>query len=97
METLTNYFTKAYSRQCECEADDMGIAITARACYNTAEGCKIFKKMNEVGHNHRTSYNQTHPGDLDRYEKLTEMSKTENYEAYSNCKNLRNSWKRVRI
>ena len=97
METLTNYFTKAYSRQCESEADDMGIAITARACYNTAEGCKIFKKFNEVSHNHRTSYNQTHPGDLDRYEKLTEMSKTENYEAYSNCKQLRNSWKQVRI
>ena len=97
METLTNYFTMAYSRQCECEADNLGIAITARACYDTAEGSKIFKKFNEVSNNHRTSFAKTHPGDLDRYEKLTEMSKNENWNTYTNCKSLRNSWMQIRI
>ena len=95
MNNIMEYLQNAHSRQCETEADVLGIAITARACYDTTEGSNIFNKFNKISHNHRTSFNKTHPGDLDRFENLTKLSEKENWKAYDSCKHLKKSWSRV--
>lgn len=93
IEKASSLLDKAYSRHCEEDADELGLMILARTCiYDPSKGSLIFKKFNEVSHNHRTSYDQTHPGDMDRYERLTELSmKIKD----NGCKSYKNSWGKV--
>ena len=87
----------AYSRECECEADELGITLAARACYDTTKGANIFKKFDKVHQKKmsRTNWLSTHPGDVDRYETLLKLSKEHNWKNYSNCNYLKSSWARL--
>eukprot|EP00599_Poterioochromonas_sp_BG-1_P005530 CAMPEP_0173140788 /NCGR_PEP_ID=MMETSP1105-20130129/5103_1 /TAXON_ID=2985 /ORGANISM="Ochromonas sp., Strain BG-1" /LENGTH=435 /DNA_ID=CAMNT_0014053859 /DNA_START=33 /DNA_END=1340 /DNA_ORIENTATION=- len=48
--TIAQYLDAAYSRECEEEADTLGIELAARACYDTKKGTKMFEKL----HNYAT-------------------------------------------
>ena len=71
--------------------------MAARACYDTAKGANVFRKFDKMNNNRlsRTSWLSTHPGDVDRYEALIELSKQQNWKNYSNCSNLKSSWAKL--
>lgn len=93
---LHRFLSASYSQHHELEADEMGIALAARACFDTRIAPLTFQKM----HQHHLESNRelygsadtnrrgisdflsTHPPSLERYEKLTQASMEENPEKY---------------
>jgi Zn-dependent protease with chaperone function len=86
----------AHSRENEREADDLGVQLAARACFDTIKGTRVMRKM----HDHSISaaatpptdssiirMMDTHPPTLERFEHLQRKSQTENPSKYSdqNC------------
>ncbi|KAL7577371.1 hypothetical protein ACA910_002101 [Epithemia clementina (nom. ined.)] len=48
LATLRSALSAAHSREHEREADDLGLRITARACYNTVAGAEVMYKMHQA-------------------------------------------------
>jgi Zn-dependent protease with chaperone function len=96
---LHRFLSASYSQHHELEADEMGIALAARACFNTRIAPLTFKKMHQhhlessnrelygsVDTNNRrgiSDFLSTHPPSLERYENLTLASLEENPEKYA--------------
>lgn len=45
LATTVQYLDASYSRECEEEADRLGIELAARACYDTKKSAKILEKL----------------------------------------------------
>jgi predicted Zn-dependent protease len=85
----------SFSREHETEADELGVILAARACYNTQLGSNVMKKMHDhqaglagepTSNSHLLHLLDTHPPSLDRYNKILKQSETENPRKYdSNC------------
>jgi predicted Zn-dependent protease len=56
----------AYSRANETQADNLGLLIAARACYDTEKAHMFFTHLREHGIQTPTSYLDTHPADHER-------------------------------
>ena len=61
--------SKMYSREFETEADALGCAIAARACYDVAKGAQLFLKLQAVeGASTTVSWLRSHPVSEDRHQ-----------------------------
>jgi Zn-dependent protease with chaperone function len=92
-----------YSRDNERSADELGIKLTAMACYNTREASRVFHKMHlhnvesgmessssNVGWGGLLSIFDSHPPSDERFRSLLEESGTENPEKYEeDCASLK--------
>lgn len=83
----------AHSRDKEREADDLGVEIAARACYDTLKGVEVMKKMyhlSTVGGKTFTVANlySSHPPTEERYEILKIKAQDYNKQHYSHCRTL---------
>jgi Zn-dependent protease with chaperone function len=93
---LHQFLAAAHSRENEREADDLGVQLAARACFDTIKGTHVMRKM----HDHSISaaaspptdssiirMMDTHPPTMERFEHLQRKSQTENPSKYSdqNC------------
>mmetsp|Transcript_14312 Transcript_14312/g.38609 ORF Transcript_14312/g.38609 Transcript_14312/m.38609 type:complete len:531 (+) Transcript_14312:72-1664(+) len=67
-------WTKSFTRQCEREADETGMAILARACYDTAKGAAMMGKFAELEVGWTDSWMRSHPLPQDRLEALLDQS-----------------------
>lgn len=92
LASLRAVLIASFSRENENEADELGLRLTAMACYNTKRGAYVMKKMHDHqvamageprSNTHLLSLLDTHPPSLDRYERILAMSKTENPDKYS--------------
>jgi predicted Zn-dependent protease len=92
------YLTASHSRHNEEMADELGIEITAMACFDTSKGINIFKKFGEL-HDHTeteenhssAAWTSSHPSSLDRYVSLKARSK-EFASSYKKCQAAKTSW-----
>jgi predicted Zn-dependent protease len=92
----------SYSRENEREADELGIKLTAMACYDTKEASRVFHKMHmqdvesglgaSAGKIGLLSFFDTHPPSDERFRSLLEGSKSENAQKYedTSCSTLKN-------
>jgi Zn-dependent protease with chaperone function len=96
----------AHSRESEREADELGLILAARACFDTHVGSHVLYKMHQMSvaptsketarqatsKHARAQLLDTHPPTLDRWEFMKEQSATENYTKYQNaqCKEITN-------
>lgn len=80
LETLSfearKLYQASYSRECEAEADALGIQIASRACFNVYKGAHIFKKFAETDQHHETHWHDSHPSSDDRFDILIKASET---------------------
>jgi Zn-dependent protease with chaperone function len=81
----------AFSREHEQEADDLGLIIAARACFDTVKGAEVMHAMHQhsisagtelVRDSNLVRLYDTHPPSLERYRLLKEKSVDENYTKY---------------
>jgi Zn-dependent protease with chaperone function len=92
---LRGMLVASFSREHESEADELGVILAARACYNTQLGSNVMKKMYDhqvrlagepTTNSHLLHLLDTHPPTLDRYHNISKQSETENPQKYhSNC------------
>jgi Zn-dependent protease with chaperone function len=47
--SLRQMISAAHSREHETEADDLGLSLAARACFDTVAGCDVMRKMHVAG------------------------------------------------
>ena len=89
---LRGILVASFSREHETEADELGIILAARACYNTPTGSLVMKKMHDhqirlagepTSNSHLLRMLDTHPPSLDRYHKIVKQSETENPRKYN--------------
>lgn len=76
----------SYSRENEREADELGIKLTAMACYDTKEASRVFHKMHmqdvesglgaSAGRIGLLSFFDTHPPSDERFRSLLEVRLT---------------------
>jgi Zn-dependent protease with chaperone function len=72
----------SFSRYHEEEADDFGLEIASEACFDTAKGIRVFKKLENYvdsvtgSHKEHASWVDSHPSMHDRIEVLSEKNKT---------------------
>ena len=93
-----------HSRENERCADELGIKLTAMACYDTHAASKVFYKMHKqnvesgmessgkrVGWGGLLSFFDSHPPSEERFRTLLEESKEENKEKYeeTSCAGLK--------
>jgi Zn-dependent protease with chaperone function len=88
----------AYSRQHEREADELGLVLAARACFNTQKGVQVMHTMHQhhvSAEPHHVSNNSslvqlmdTHPPSLERYHHLQQMSFAEQPKKYAHCEKI---------
>lgn len=92
------FLSASYSQHHELEADAMGMALAARACFDTKKAPLTFKKMHDhhlentrklygsADTNRRgiSDFLSTHPPSIERYENLTQVSVEENPDKYAN-------------
>jgi Zn-dependent protease with chaperone function len=85
-----------HSRDHEYEADELGLQLAARACYDTLKGSHVMRKMNELKvsvephvESKAVKFGQelldTHPPSLERFEKMQQMAVEENFAKYREC------------
>jgi len=95
LAAMRHALSAAYSRENEYQADELGIQLAARACFDTQKGCRVMYKM----HEHKVSASpntnssmvrvmDTHPPTLERYRILQEQSTKENYPKYNDCQTV---------
>jgi predicted Zn-dependent protease len=95
LASMRHAMSTAYSRDNEYEADKVGLEIAARACFNTKRGVDVIRKMHEfrvaaqpnVASTRISQFYDTHPPTLDRFDRLVEAAKMENYKKYQQCAN----------
>ncbi|GAX27558.1 hypothetical protein FisN_13Hh356 [Fistulifera solaris] len=83
----------AYSREHERQADELGLTLAARACFDTARGVEVMHKMHQHSVSAAPSTMQsstislwdTHPPSLERYQQLQRASQTEHAARYTHC------------
>jgi Zn-dependent protease with chaperone function len=90
----------AHSRESEREADELGLILAARACFDTQAGSYVLYKMHAMTvpatdketarqatstRHARAQLLDTHPPTLDRWEFMKQRSATENYTKYQNA------------
>jgi Zn-dependent protease with chaperone function len=86
----------AYSREHERQADELGLTLAARACFDTARGVEVMHKMHQHSVSAAPSTMQsstislwdTHPPSLERYQQLQRASQTEHAARYTHCHTL---------
>jgi Zn-dependent protease with chaperone function len=80
------------SRINELQADELGLKLAAKACFDTRQGCEVIRKM----HEHKVAAQpkadsqlqllyDTHPPTLERYERMVEQSKVDNSTGQKQC------------
>jgi Zn-dependent protease with chaperone function len=87
---LRSLLTAAHSRENEREADDIGLRLAARACFDTVKGVEVMRKL----HQHSVATNSTvhpstllqlmdtHPPSYERYLQMQALSQTHNPTKY---------------
>jgi Zn-dependent protease with chaperone function len=100
LAALHKAFAAAHSRENEREADDLGVQLAARACFDTVKGTHVMRKMHEHSVSAATDAPEqdnssgklvrmmdTHPPTMERFEYLQKRSETENPAKYAdqNC------------
>jgi predicted Zn-dependent protease len=93
---IFEYLAASHSRHNEEMADELGIEITAMACFDTSKGINIFKKFGELRseteEDHSSAaWNDSHPASFDRYYALRARSK-EFDDSYKKCQAAKSSW-----
>jgi Zn-dependent protease with chaperone function len=86
----------AYSREHERQADELGLVLAARACFDTARGIQVMHKMHQHSVSAAPSTIQsstislwdTHPPSLERYQQLQRASQTEHAARYTHCQTM---------
>jgi predicted Zn-dependent protease len=72
-----NFFEKAYSRERELQADELGIRLVAAAGYNVDEGLKFISQLGQLtgskGFAGVGKYFSTHPGFEERIENIKNL------------------------
>lgn len=62
LEGMANLgFALPFSRQCELEADALGMELAARAGFNAAAALTLWKKFEQASGEHKDEYLSTHP------------------------------------
>jgi Zn-dependent protease with chaperone function len=85
-----------HSRDHEYEADDMGLKLAARACFDTLKGSHVMRKMNELNvalepqvESAAVKLGQemlaSHPPSLERFDRMQQRAVEENFQKYRNC------------
>ena len=97
--------SQAFSRENENQADEFGIEVSARACFDTKRGAYVFQKMHQKSmenklnpqRNSFSQYFSSHPTSKERYEFLFERSEIENRSKYkdSECKSIQNTFQKM--
>lgn len=81
----------AHSRENEREADDLGVQLAAKACFDTVKGVHVMRKMHEHSIASATQppsdssmirMMDTHPPSMERFRHLQTRSQTENPSKY---------------
>ncbi|KAL7531209.1 hypothetical protein ACHAXR_003900 [Thalassiosira sp. AJA248-18] len=104
LASVRNAIGAVYSRDNERCADELGIKLTAMACYDTRAAARVFYKMhlqnvesgkesssNKVGWGGLFSFFDSHPPSEERFRTLLEESGEENREKYeeTSCASLK--------
>jgi predicted Zn-dependent protease len=84
------------SRDHESQADEMGMILAARACFDTAAGSVVMRKLNEQqgasNINPRIVNGlelfESHPPTQERYDTMLKQSETVNYHNQECCKSV---------
>lgn len=103
LASLRQAMSKAYSRDNEYEADQVGLEIAARACFDTVKGIDVIRKMHDfrvsaqpnVSISRVSQVYDTHPPTMERFDRLVEAAKVENYKKYKQCANKRRLTRRL--
>ena len=73
-EFMKIYFDLPYSRLLESEADEVGLMIAARACYDVRKSVTFWKSMDEESRGTEIEeYLSTHPSHEHRADDLTKL------------------------
>mmetsp|Transcript_6482 Transcript_6482/g.13350 ORF Transcript_6482/g.13350 Transcript_6482/m.13350 type:complete len:475 (-) Transcript_6482:42-1466(-) len=96
--------TAAFSRDNEREADDLGVEIAARACFDTVAGAEVMKKMHYLSTLETTpmggatavttagvtlaSMYDSHPPTQERYDMIKKKAVQYNKEHHSHCHSI---------
>lgn len=99
LATARHALSSAHSRESEYQADQLGLILAARACFDTKAGAEVMRKMNalkiaaqpELAGRTSSVMNQvldTHPPSLERYERLLEQASREQATNYRACQSL---------
>jgi Zn-dependent protease with chaperone function len=83
--TVGSYITNSFSRNTEEDADALGIAIAAMACFDTKKGANVFLKLGILEGNMAgiTQWNSSHPSTQGRYHRMLEYS--DKYQRSPDC------------
>lgn len=97
--SLRSLWSRAFSRGHEREADELGVELAARACFDTRRAVKVFDRMHQLSGGDaaiRLGILNTHPSSAERYELLREASAVENATKYadSSCQHLKQTLRR---
>ena len=66
-QLATNFLmTKPFSRRCETEADEIGLQLMAKACYNPEEAVNMWRRMERAGGANVPQFMSTHPSHKNR-------------------------------
>lgn len=88
-----------HSQRHEYEADELGLQLVARACFDTVQGSHVMRKMNELQlavepkiRSKAVEVGQellsTHPPSLERFERLQQLALQENFNKYRKCQSM---------
>ena len=84
--------TAAYSRDNERQADDMGVEIAARACFDTMVGSEVMKKLHHLSTlesestlSKAAAIYSSHPPSNERYDSLTAKASECNKNNHTHC------------
>jgi hypothetical protein len=93
---LSGMYSASYSRQCESEADELGIQIAAQACFDTRRGANVMNKLAKLDGSRKkhVSWDSSHPSSSDRYAALLKASETHHPKLLKgNCKTCGDGYK----
>lgn len=100
LAALRKALSAAHSRESEREADDLGVEIAARACFDTATGAQVMKKMHHLsslassggssGSNVAkvASLYDSHPPSEERFQSLQLKAQEFNKDKHTHCHGL---------
>ena len=96
LAALRNALSAAHSRDNEREADDLGVEIAARACFDTVKGAEVMKKMFHMSTLHPAmngvgkvaNLYDSHPPSQERYERLIVKAEEFNKYHFTHCRGV---------
>ena len=86
-----SYVNASNSRECETEADELGLKILSLACYDVIKGPRIFEKFGLLENHAKAGWFATHPSSDERLQKLQLLSRSPEIQANkakANCQIL---------